>query len=149
MKRETHAVPREPARNAVRKQQTLSALEWWRTMKAETFDAPTAVVMREAISTIAIIDEPTWRAAANGDDAAATGLALRLHPDRATPLAFDLVMTAVAACAAEGNATACLVMSRVVPRRRGAGKKDARIATSWLVRTFASALDRRREGATS
>src|ERR1700688_3601018 len=81
--------------------------------------------------------------------AAAAGLALRLHPDRAPPLAYDLVMTAVPACAAEGNATACLVMSRVVPRRRGAGKKEARIATSWLVRTFASALDRRREGGTS
>jgi hypothetical protein len=149
MKRITHAMPRQPARDPVRKQQTRSPLAWWRTMKAETFDATTAVVMREAISTIAIIDEPTWRAAANGDAAAATGLALRLHPDRATPLAFDLVMTAVAACAAEGNATACLVMSRVVPRRRGAGTKDARIATSWLVRAFASALDSRREGATS
>jgi hypothetical protein len=149
MKRITHAMPCRPERLAARKQQALSPLALWRTMKAETFDAATAVVMREAISTIAIIDEPTWRAAANGDAAAAAGLALRLHPDRATPLAFDLVMTAVAACAAEGNATACLVMSRVVPRRRGAGTKDARIATSWLVRTFASALDRRREGGTS
>jgi hypothetical protein len=149
MKRETNATPREPARDAIRKPQLLSPLVWWRTMKAETFDAATAVVMREAISTIASIDEPRWRPAANGDAAAAVGLALRLHPDRATPLAFDLVMTAVAGCAAEGNATACLVMSRVVPRRRGAGKKDARIATNWLVRTFASALDKRREGGTS
>jgi hypothetical protein len=142
-------MPREPARDAAPKQQPLSPLAWWRTMKAETFDAATAVVMREAISTIAIIDEPTWRAAANGDAAAAAGHALRLHPDRATPPAYDLVMTAAAARAAEGNAAACLVMSRVVPRRRGAGKKDARIATSWLVRTFATALDKRREGGTS
>lgn len=149
MKRETHFMPRQFARDAARKQQALSPLAWWRTMKAETFDATTAVVMREAISTIAIIDEPTWRAAANGNAAAATGLALRLHPDRATPLAFDLVMTAVAACAAEGNATACLVMSRLIPRRRGAGKKEARIATSWLVRTSASALDGHCEGGTS
>jgi hypothetical protein len=149
MKRQTLAVPHQPAHKAVRKQQPLPPLAWWRTMKAEKFDVTTAVVMREAISTIAIIDEPMWRAAANGDAAAAAGLALRLHPDRATPLAFDLVMTAVAACAAEGNATACLVMSRVVPRRRGSGKKEARIATSWLVRAFASALERRREGATS
>lgn len=149
MKRISHAMPREPERDKARKQQALSPLAWWRTLKAETFDATTAVAMREAISTIAIIDEPTWRAAANGDAAAATGLALRLQPDRATPLAFDLVMTAVAACAAEGDATACLVMSRVLRRRRGAGKKEARIATSWLVRTFAAALDRRREGVTS
>jgi hypothetical protein len=149
MKRETNAMPRRAAREAAHETQNLSPLAWWRTMKAETFDAATAVVMREAISTIAIIDEPTWRAAADGNAAAATGLALRLHPDRATPLAFDLVMTAVAACAAEGDATACLVMSRVVPRRRGTGKKEARIATSWLVRTSASALDGRREGETS
>jgi hypothetical protein len=149
MTRETNAVPGAAKRARIPATPFTLPLTWWRTMKAETFDAAMAVVMREAISTIAIIDEPTWRAAANGDAAAAAGLALRLHPDRATPLAFDLVMTAVAACAAEGNATACLVMSRVVPRRRGAGKKEARIATSWLVRTFASALDRRREGGTS
>lgn len=149
MKRETHAVPGAAKRARAPATQITSPLALWRTMKAETFDTSTAVVMREAISTIAIIDEPTWRAAANGDAAAAAGLALRLHPDRATPLAYDLVMTAVAACAAEGNAAACLVMSRVVPRRCGAGKKDARIGTSWLVRAFASALDRRREGATS
>jgi hypothetical protein len=118
-------------------------------MSAEAFDAPTVSMMRKTLSAIAMIDEPTWRAAANGDASAATGLALRLHPDRATALAFDLVMTAVVACAAEGDATACLAMSRVLPRRRGAGRRDADIATSWLVRTFATTLVRRRKGGTS
>ena len=145
MKRKIVAKPREPERDPPRKQQPHSPLALWRTMEAETFDETTVVVMREALSTIAIIDEPTWRAAATGDAAAATGLALRLHPDRAAPIAFDLVMTSVAACAAEGNAAACLVMSRVLPRRRGAGKKDARLATSWLVRTFAAGLVKRSE----
>jgi hypothetical protein len=148
MKQETHFMPGRFAHDAAREQQ-VSPLAWWRTMKAESFDSTTAAMMREAISTIAIIGEPTWRAAANGDAVAATGLALRLHPERATPLAYDLVMTTVAACAAEGNATACLVMSRLIPRHHGAGKKEARIAASWLVRTSASPLDRRHEGGTS
>ena len=149
MTRKTNEVQGAAKRARIPATPVTRPLTWWRTMKAETFDATTAVVLREAISAIAIIGEPMWRAAANGDAAAATGLALRLHPDRATPIAFDLVMTAVAACAAEGNAAACLVMSRVVRRRRGAGKREARIATSWLVRTFASALDRRHEGGMS
>lgn len=149
MTKKANAAPGASKRSRIPARRFTLPLAWWRTMTAETFDATTAVVLREAISAIAIIGEPMWRAAANGDAAAATGLALRLHPDRATPIAFDLVMTAVAACAAEGNAAACLVMSRMVRRRRGAGKKEARIATSWLVRTFASALDRPHDGGTS
>jgi hypothetical protein len=143
MTRNSNAARREAKRAHTAAKPATRPLTWWRTMRAEAFDAPTAAVMRETISTIAIIDEPTWRAAANGDAAAATGLALRLHPERAAPLAFDLVMTALAACAADGNATACLVMSRVLRRRRGAGKKEARIATSWLVRAFGKVLSRR------
>jgi hypothetical protein len=121
-------------------------LTWWRTMRAEQLDATAAIVLRKSIATIAIIDEPSWRAAAIGDVAAAVGLALRLDPARATPIAFDLVMTALAACAADGDSTACLAMSFVLRRRPGASKSEARIATSWLVRSFAGVLRKRRNG---
>lgn len=144
MKHETDTKTQRAARDAAR--DSAPPLAWWRTMEAQAFDATAAAAMREAISTIAIIDAPTWRAAVAGDAAAAAGLALRLHPDRSTPLAFDLVMTAVAACAAESDATACLMMARVVPLRRGAGETEARIAASWLTRASASGSGRRRTG---
>jgi hypothetical protein len=119
-------------------------LTWWRTMRADQLDAPSATVLRKSIATIAIIDETSWRAAAIGEAAAAVGLALRLDPARATPIAFDLVMTALAACAADGDSTACLAMPFVQRRRPGAGKSEARIATSWLVRSFAGVLRKKR-----
>jgi hypothetical protein len=121
-------------------------LTWWRTMHAEQLDATAAIVLRKSIATVAIIDEPSWRAAAIGDATAAVGLALRLDPARATPIAFDLVMTALAACAADGDSTACLAMSFVMRRRPGAGKLEARIATNWLVRSFAGVLLKPRNG---
>jgi hypothetical protein len=41
-------------------------LRWWRTIRADAFDASTARILREAIAAVAIIDEPTLRDAANG-----------------------------------------------------------------------------------
>jgi hypothetical protein len=133
-------------RDIIRHVRRPEPLTWWRTMRAEKFETTAAIVLRKSIATIAIIDEPSWRAAAIGDAAAAVGLALRLDPARATPIAFDLVMTALAACAADGDSTACLAMSFVVRRRPGAGKSEARIATSWLVRSFAGVLRKPRNG---
>jgi hypothetical protein len=111
-------------------------LRWWRTMRAEAFDASTARILREAIAVIAIIDEPTWHAAASGQVAAAVGLALRLNPQHTSPTLHDLVMTALVACAAEDDATACLAMAHALRRSPGAGRSEAKLATSWLVRSF-------------
>ena len=89
-------------------------MAWWRTMSAKRLGPPCAKPLREALATIAILGEPAWPAAVRGDPSAAIGLALRLNPQRSTNAAYDLVMTAVAACAAEGNDAACLVMSHVL-----------------------------------
>jgi hypothetical protein len=105
-------------------------------MRAEAFDASTARILREAIAVIAIIDEPTWHAAASGQVAAAVGLALRLNPQHTSPTLHDLVMTALVACAAEDDATACLAMAHALRRSPGAGRSEAKLATSWLVRSF-------------
>jgi hypothetical protein len=133
-------------RNMIRQTRQPEPLTWWRTMRAEQLEATAAIVMRKSIATIAIIDEPSWRTPATGDAAAAVGLALRLDPARATPIAFDLVMTALAACAADGDSTACLAMSFVLRRRPGAGKSEARIATRWLMRSLAGVLGKPRNG---
>jgi hypothetical protein len=49
---------------------------------------------------------------------------------------FDDAMTAVAVIALEGDAAACLVTSYAIRRLPRAGRAEARLATSWLVRAF-------------
>jgi hypothetical protein len=118
-------------------------IKWWRTLPADGFDSSRKSVLRATLSTIAILDEPTWRSAAGGSAAAAIGLALRLNPSRSTSAAYDLIVTSLAICAADGNAAACIVMSHVLRNIPGAGKAEARIATSWLALAFNEALSRR------
>ncbi|MDX3965510.1 MAG: hypothetical protein QHD01_02785 [Bradyrhizobium sp.] len=116
-------------------------LSWWRTKPAEAFDEVTAEQLRQMLSTVAILEVPTWRAAAGGDCAAAVGLALRLNPQRVTINGLDLVMTALAACAARGDAAACLTMAHCMRRFFPKSKREARLGTSWLVRAFAIAMN--------
>jgi hypothetical protein len=123
--------------------------KWWRTFHAEEFDQSRVSILRTTLSTIAILEEPTWRSAAGGNIAAAIGLALRLNPDRSTSTAYDLIVTALAICAAEGNAAACLVMSHILRRIPGAGKAEARLATSWLAQAFSKVLSSRATKPTS
>jgi hypothetical protein len=124
-------------------------IKWWRTLPADGFDSSRKSVLRATLSTIAILDEPTWRSAAGGSAAAAIGLALRLNPSRSTSVAYDLIVTSLAICAADGNAAACIVMSHVLRNIPGAGKAEARIATSWLALAFNEALSRRAQKPTS
>jgi hypothetical protein len=117
--------------------------KWWRTFHAEEFDQSSVSILRTTLSTIAILEEPTWRSAAGGNVAAAIGMALRLNPDRSTSTAYDLIVTALAIGAAEGNPAACLVLAHILRRIPGAGKVEARIATSWLTHAFCEVLSRR------
>ena len=57
-------------------------------------------------------------------------------------MAYDLIATALAICAAEGNAAACLVMSHVLRKVPRAGRAEARIATSWLTYPLREVLSR-------
>jgi hypothetical protein len=68
-----------------------------------------------------------------------------LRPENFADARFDLAMTALAICAADGNAAACLVMSHILRKIPGAGKAEARIATSWLTHAFGEVLPRRAE----
>jgi hypothetical protein len=117
-------------------------LSWWRNIRGELFTAGIAAQLREHIAVFAIIGEPSWNAAAAGDAASAVRLALTVDQEVAGPVIIDLVMTALLACAAEGDAAACLSMSYALRRRPGAGQAEARIATSWLVRNFTTAMKR-------
>ena len=131
-------VQRNHRRRGLRRDLPDERLTWWRTIRAESFSSAAAVALRRAMANIAILGEPTWHEAAKGDAAAAVRLALRLHSGT-SPMIYDLVMTAVAACAADDNATACLIMPEALRQTPGAGRTEARLATSWLVRSLKNA----------
>jgi hypothetical protein len=118
-------------------------LTWWRTMRAEAHDDSTSALMREALSTIAIIGEPRWRQAMTGDAAAAIGLVMSMTPRHCGHLKFDLSATALAICAINGSAAACLVMANVLRKMPDSGPAEARLATSWLTVAFRPILDRK------
>lgn len=132
--------PKKSARRAERSRgqnaDPVPPLSWWRNIRAEHFDSSIAKILREHISVVAIIGEPAWDAAVAGDAAVAIGLALRLNPDSSAPVIRDLIMTALLACAAEDNSAACLAMSHALRALPDAGRTEARLATSWLVRNF-------------
>lgn len=113
-------------------------LTWWRTKRAEEVDVEATRSMRVSLTTIGILGENRWRLAATGDAAAAIGIVVGLRKSDASKPVFDVVMTALAATAADGNAAACVVMANVLRTMPGAGAAEARIATSWLFRAFAS-----------
>jgi hypothetical protein len=83
--------------------------------------------VRETLRNDAPLRSPQWRAAVGGDAAAAIGLALELLSDDAEHPELDMAMTAVLACALEGDPAAALVISHAV-RRVSDGAHSARIA---------------------
>jgi hypothetical protein len=126
----------------------LVPLDAWRTVNARLFDRNIVVELRKSLETIAMIDEPTWRAAATGDASAAIGLALRLAPGKSSELAYQLIMTALVACAAEGDAAACIVMVYMLRNRVDVSPLDRQLAASWAMRAIEIRANHSRHGAT-
>lgn len=119
-----------------------SPTKWWRGIAAPNFHVMALGAMQAAIEKVEMLGEPRWRDAVAGDAAAAVGMALLFDHQKASPGKLDLVMTALVINACDGNATACVVLSNVIRRLPGAGKREARIATSWLMRAFRPVADR-------
>jgi hypothetical protein len=99
-------------------------------------------VMQAAVEKVEMLGEPHWRDAIAGDAAAAVHMALHFDRQKASPGKFDLIMTALVIRASEGNATACVVLSKIIRRLPNAGEREARVATSWLMRAFRPLADR-------
>lgn len=125
-----------------------SPIRWWRIVAAQNFHSPALRAMWTAASKVEIIDEVRWRSAIEGDAAGAIAIVLSMNPEDLSLHKFDLAMTALVICACDGSAAACLVLAHVIRRMPGAGRREARLATSWLVRASRPLLDRGLPGAT-
>lgn len=123
-----------------------SSLLWWRCVRAENFHEMALRDMRLSIAKVELFSEPRWQKAVTGDAAAAIGIALSMRPEDSFHQKFDVAMTALVVCAAEGNAAACIVLSNIIRRLPGAGRREVCIAISWLVRAFRPVLEKRNLG---
>jgi hypothetical protein len=113
-----------------------SPTRWWRSIAAPNFHLMALGAMKAAVEKVEMLGEPSWRGAVAGDAAAGVGMALLFDRQKATPGKLDLAMTTLVICACEGNATACVVLSNIIRRLPNSGEREARVATSWLMRAF-------------
>jgi hypothetical protein len=119
-----------------------SPTRWWRSIAAPNFHLMALGAMQAAIEKVEMLSEPRWSRAVAGDAASAVGMALAFDRMQASSGKFDLVMTALVICASEGDATACVVLSNIIRRLPNAGKREARVATSWLMQVFRPIAER-------
>jgi hypothetical protein len=110
-----------------------SALSYWRTLAAESFDERRRAEVTECVRGISATP-PEWRAALRGDAAAASGLVLRLNTPLRISARVDLALTILLNTAFE-NAGAALVLSHALRRMPLDRRRRARLANSWMVHT--------------
>jgi hypothetical protein len=112
----------------------------WRTLPAEAFGTAEIAAMTAALDGMSFAPDGGWRQAASGDAATAIRLSLRLLPICEITPQVDIVMTALARCAAEGNPAASLVLAKII-RNTPIGDKAlaSRLSVSWLTRNLVQA----------
>jgi hypothetical protein len=120
-----------PSPNGAHDEGWPTALSYWRTLAAESFDDRRRAEVAECVRSITAAP-PEWQAAVRGDAAAASGLVLRLKVPSRISARIDLAMTVLLNTAFE-NAGAALVLSHGLRRMPLNRRQRARLATSWLV----------------
>jgi hypothetical protein len=116
----------------------IAPLSCWRTLPADQFSNTRTVAIRKSLAAIHLLDEPCWRAALAGDDAAAVGVAVKLMPVERITCRTDMVMSALCLSALHGSAAACLVLGHILKQVGAIEPAAKRCAASWFGRQFAS-----------
>lgn len=114
-----------------------SPLQWWRTREPMTFHPRELRPLRMALMATCLAAEPDWRRAILGNTPIAIGIAVRqmkFHPITAPEV--DLSVSAVLACAIEGNATSAILLSSALRRRAKIDPACRPLSDLWLVATF-------------
>jgi hypothetical protein len=115
------------------------ALTHWRRLPADQFTASEIEDLQFALANAALLREPRWDAAAQGDAAAANGIALGMLPIERIVVRHDLAMTALVLCALKGSAGAAVALAHVLRKIPAGHPRAGRLGASWLARNLASA----------
>jgi hypothetical protein len=106
--------------------------------------------MRALLAKTSLLGQPKWAAATRGDGPAAVAVAVSFIPVDKITLSFDLAMTALVACAIEGDAGAQIIVANILFHLRGAAAGHQQIATSWFTSNPAAAgVSGKRRGETA
>ncbi len=136
--RETSQQVNEHRRNHLPRHHSPTAqfpLRWWRTRAPEGFNARDLTVLRKALIIRPFVTEHDWYRAITGDAAAAIGIAARQMLDRSiTAPEIDLSVTAVLACALEGDAASRVLISSALRRRAKIDPTCKCLSEKWLGR---------------
>jgi hypothetical protein len=118
-------------------------LSSWRTLRALDFTFNDVKSMRTLLAKTTLIGQPKWAAAVGGDGPAAVAVAISFIPAAKITPALDIAMTALIACAIEGDPGAAIVASNILRHLPGATPCHHQIATSWFVSNLAICASRK------
>ena len=113
--------------------QAVYPLTLWRTLDAQQFSSRDVKSLRALLAKTSLLGQPKWAAAVNGDAPAAVAVAVSFIPADELTLPLDLAMTALIACAVEGDPGAAIVVSNILLNLRSASPRHQQIAASWFV----------------
>jgi hypothetical protein len=121
----------------------------WRTFRALDFTFHDLKSVRALLAKTTLLGQPKWAAAAGGDGPAAVAVAISFIPAAKITPALDIAMTALIACAIEGDPGAAIVASNILRHLPDATPCHHQIATSWFVSNLATCVSRKaKRGAT-
>jgi hypothetical protein len=115
----------------------------WRTLRALDFSFHDLTSMRALLAKTTLLGQPKWAAAVAGDGPAAVAVAISFIPAQKITQSLDLAMTALIACAIEGDPGAAIVASNILRHLPGATPHHHQIATSWFVSNLATCASRK------
>lgn len=114
-----------------------SPLTWWRTRKPSALLCRGIGGIREALLGTEIHGEPEWFRAILGDAAVAIRIAIeQMKMRKITATEVDLSLSAVLACALEGEPTSAIVISSALRRRSKCDPSCRNLSLLWLVAKF-------------
>lgn len=116
---------------------TFSPLIWWRTRKPSPLLCRGIGGIREALLGTEIHGEPDWSRAILGDAAVAIRVAVgQMKVRKITATEVDLALSAVLACALEGDPASAILISSALRRRSKFDLTCRHLSLLWLVAKF-------------
>jgi hypothetical protein len=115
-----------------------SPLTWWRTREPRTLSrSGTECARLRALIRKRLVPDVDWLDAVSGEATAAIAVAIRQMDSRSIgDWEIDLALSAVLACALEGDATAPIVLSSALRRRSKIDPACHRLVDPWLRARF-------------
>ncbi|WP_315707231.1 MULTISPECIES: hypothetical protein [unclassified Bradyrhizobium] len=110
-----------------------SPTKWWRTREPGSYSCGDLRHLRRTLIRIQTISDKEWSAAIRGYAAASIAVSIRqLNKHVISAIEVDVALSAVLACAIEGDITSPVMLSSALRRRSKIDPKCHRLVELWL-----------------